>query len=115
MLAFMRCFAILLLAQALAGAPSLEERIDALIDSSPGARGAFWGIRVVRVDSREVLYGKNPGRFFIPASNTKLFTTALALERLGPEYRFRTVVVGPAPGPDGIVQGDLTLVGGGDP
>jgi D-alanyl-D-alanine carboxypeptidase/D-alanyl-D-alanine-endopeptidase (penicillin-binding protein 4) len=111
----MRCFAILLLAQALAGAPSLEERINALIDSSPGARGAFWGIRVVRVDSREVLYGKNPDRFFIPASNTKLFTTALALERLGPEYRFRTVVVGPPPGSDGIVHGDLTLVGGGDP
>jgi serine-type D-Ala-D-Ala carboxypeptidase/endopeptidase (penicillin-binding protein 4) len=111
----MRAFAVLVLAQLLAGATPLEERIDALLDSSAGARHAFWGIRIVRVESGEVLYEKNPDRFFIPASNTKLFTTALALERLGPDYRFRTAVAGPSPDSAGTVRGDLIFIGGGDP
>ena len=34
-----------------------------------------------------------PDRFFVPASNTKLFTTALGLSRLGADYRYETVVL----------------------
>jgi D-alanyl-D-alanine carboxypeptidase/D-alanyl-D-alanine-endopeptidase (penicillin-binding protein 4) len=53
---------------------------------------------------------------FVPASNSKLFTTALALTRLGPDHRFHTTVVAEAePDPDGRIAGSLTLVGGGDP
>ena len=52
----------------------------------------------------------------MPASNMKLFTTALALIRLGPEYRFRTQI-GSEAGIDasGVLAGDLMLAGGGDP
>ncbi len=51
----------------------------------------------------------------IPASNMKLVVAATALEILGPEHRFRTSVVAQAAPADGIVEGDLALVGGGDP
>ena len=50
----------------------------------------------------------------IPASNEKLLVGAVALDRLGPGYRYTTEVRATAP-QDGVVAGDLYLVGGGDP
>jgi len=99
-----------------ASAASLAESIERLISSSPVARTAFWGIRVVDLESGRTLYEINPDRYFVPASNTKLFTTALALERLGAAYTFETRVLAAAP-PDseGRISGPLRLVGGGDP
>ena len=49
----------------------------------------------------------------VPASNMKLVTAAAALEVLGPDSRFITDVAGTIV--DGVVQGDLYLIGGGDP
>lgn len=91
-------------------------RIDAALVSSPGAARAYWGIHVVDASTGRVLYDRNADHFFVPASNTKLFSTALALSRLGPDYRFRTLVLAAAP-PDtnGILRGDLRLAGSGDP
>lgn len=51
----------------------------------------------------------------IPASNQKLITTFAALQVLGPEFRFTTTVQTAAPAADGVLDGDLHLVGGGDP
>ena len=50
-----------------------------------------------------------------PASVTKAVTALFALETLGPEYRFKTRVIGTGPVVDGVLQGDLILAGGGDP
>ncbi|MBI4874006.1 MAG: D-alanyl-D-alanine carboxypeptidase/D-alanyl-D-alanine-endopeptidase [Acidobacteria bacterium] len=112
----MRWIAVLLLSQALAAAPPLKPRMDRLLDSSPAARRAYWGVHVVDLASGKTLYARNDDRFFVPASNTKLFSTALALLRLGPEHRFRTLVVAEkAPDAAGCVAGDLVLYGGGDP
>jgi len=97
-------------------AASLPESIDKLLAASAAARAAFWGIQIVDLGSGKTLYEMNPDRFFVPASNTKLFTTALALTRLGPDFTFQTRVVADGP-PDaeGRIRGDLRLVGGGDP
>lgn len=51
----------------------------------------------------------------IPASNQKLPVAAAALERLGADFRYRTEVLAAAEPIDGVVAGDLVLVGGGDP
>jgi D-alanyl-D-alanine carboxypeptidase/D-alanyl-D-alanine-endopeptidase (penicillin-binding protein 4) len=96
-------------------AASLGAEIDELL-ARPIARQAFWGVHVRDLDSGEVLYDHNGEKLFIPASNAKLFSTALGLARLGPDYQFTTTVVSTAaPTQDGIVGGDLVLVGGGDP
>ncbi|KDB01863.1 D-alanyl-D-alanine carboxypeptidase [Defluviimonas sp. 20V17] len=49
------------------------------------------------------------------ASMTKVFTTLYALDQLGADHRFTTRVVTTGPVQGGVVQGDLILVGGGDP
>lgn len=98
-----------------ASAQQLPARIHAAIDGSPVARGAFWGIRIVDLDTGAVLFDLNPDRFFVPASNAKLFTTALALARLGPGYRYETLVLAETrPDASGTARG-VRLVGGGDP
>ncbi|MBI3210849.1 MAG: D-alanyl-D-alanine carboxypeptidase/D-alanyl-D-alanine-endopeptidase [Candidatus Solibacter usitatus] len=89
--------------------------LDALLTTKE-ARSAHWGIHVVHLKTGKTIYQVNAEEHFTPASNTKLFTTALALSRLGVEHRFRTTVrVSRKPGGDGVVNGDLRLVGGGDP
>jgi D-alanyl-D-alanine carboxypeptidase/D-alanyl-D-alanine-endopeptidase (penicillin-binding protein 4) len=104
-------------AMLLAGPPpaSLNRRIDALL-STEAAREARWGVHVVSLSDGHVIYQRNANERFAPASNTKLFSTALALERLGPDYRLLTRVVGTrSPDAAGTIAGDLHLVGGGDP
>src|SRR5580693_2161550 len=59
---------------------TLQQRIAAVI-AQPRYKGAFWGIKVVSLDSHAVLFQQNVDKLFVPASNTKLFTTALALDR----------------------------------
>jgi len=90
-------------------------RIAGFLDASVVARTSFFGIRIVSLDHERVLFERNSSRLFLPASNAKLFTTALALARLGPDYRFHTrVLADRSPGADGCVE-SLFLVGGGDP
>jgi serine-type D-Ala-D-Ala carboxypeptidase/endopeptidase (penicillin-binding protein 4) len=97
-------------------AAGLPEAIQKLIDSSPAARTAFWGIQIVDLATGRNLYELNPDRFFVPASNTKLFSTSLALTRLGPDFTFQTrVLAGSLPDDRGRIRGNVRLVGGGDP
>jgi len=96
-------------------AASLPESIEKLL-AAPGARAAFWGIQIVDLGSGRTLYELNQDRFFVPASNTKLFSTALALTRLGADFTFQTrIVADSAPDAEGRIRGALRLVGGGDP
>jgi D-alanyl-D-alanine carboxypeptidase/D-alanyl-D-alanine-endopeptidase (penicillin-binding protein 4) len=88
-------------------AADLPRAIDALLDAAPVARASV-GIHVVDVKTGAQIYARNPDRLYLPASNMKLFTGALALERLGPDYRMTTRLIRAR-------SGDLILAGGGDP
>jgi D-alanyl-D-alanine carboxypeptidase/D-alanyl-D-alanine-endopeptidase (penicillin-binding protein 4) len=87
-------------------AADLEQRLDALSADTPAL--GFTGIQVVEAATGKTFYSKNADRLFLPASNLKILTSALALERLHPDYRFTTRVVREA-------SGDVVLVGSGDP
>src|SRR5258708_13061582 len=71
----------------------VKSSIDTLIARSSQMASAFVGIRVVSLADGSVLYERNQDHLFAPASNTKLFTTALALTTLGSRYRFTTSVM----------------------
>ncbi|MBV8894444.1 MAG: D-alanyl-D-alanine carboxypeptidase, partial [Acidobacteria bacterium] len=69
----------------------LAAKINAILADPEIARG-FWGIEIISLTSGQVLYSHNADKLFIPASNTKLFTTAAALALIGPDYRCRTTL-----------------------
>ena len=104
--------AALLLAPAVA-AQSLARRLDRLLDAPPFDRH-HWGVVVLDTTGR-VLYGRNPTRLFIPASNTKLVVSAAAAVLLPPDGSVATSVYGAGPLEGGVLQGDLVLYGRGDP
>src|SRR5688572_20541886 len=70
---------------------SLENEIEKVLKDALAAR-SFWGIEVVSLSSGKTLYSLNADKLFVPASNTKLFTTAAALALVGPQHKFRTTV-----------------------
>jgi len=82
-----------------------------------GARSADWGIQVFDPEDNRVLIEVNPDKAFLPASVMKLVTTAAALEKLGPDFRFNTGVYtnGTTLDEKGVLDGDIILVGRGDP
>jgi len=81
----------------------------------PGIRSTDWGIEVADADSK-VLLAVNPDKPFRPASVLKVLTTATALDKLGPDFRFRTAVeTDGVLQPDGTLSGDVILLGRGDP
>jgi D-alanyl-D-alanine carboxypeptidase/D-alanyl-D-alanine-endopeptidase (penicillin-binding protein 4) len=81
----------------------------------PGIRSTDWGIEVADADNK-VLVAVNPDKPFRPASVLKVLTTATALDKFGPDFRYRTTVqTNGTLQPDGVLVGDVILVGRGDP
>lgn len=78
-------------------------------------RRADWGVLVTSLDRGDTIFDFNAHRPFIPASNVKLLTAAAALHHLGPDFRYRTLLLSDAPVVDGVLHGDLVLYGTGDP
>jgi len=76
---------------------------------------AQWGVEIVSLDRGEILYEINPGRLYMPASNNKVLTAVSALLRLGPEFRYQTRVATDGEIGDGLLRGNLVIVGSGDP
>lgn len=84
--------------------------------NDPAFSEAHWGVVVQSLKNGEYLYVKNPHKNFIPASNMKLFTTAVALTKLGPEHRIKTRFYSNGQvDENGILHGDVIVVGKGDP
>ena len=73
------------------------------------------GFALFDTETGKVLDSYQPDLQLPPASVTKALTAVYARSILGPEYRFVTKLVATGPVVDGIVQGDVYLVGGGDP
>jgi D-alanyl-D-alanine carboxypeptidase/D-alanyl-D-alanine-endopeptidase (penicillin-binding protein 4) len=96
------------------GSVTLALEIDRLL-SDPSFSQAFWSIKVQELTGGKTLYERNPDRLVMPASNVKLITTATALRVLGPDYRPVTRLYAAGEVADGVLNGDLVLVGGGDP
>src|SRR5258707_602585 len=91
-----------------------RSRADAALSAAGPDKGA-WGVLVTDAATGEVLYARNPDGYFMPASTAKLFTTALALATLGPDYRVRTTVESSGTlDANGVLSGDLVLIGRGD-
>jgi D-alanyl-D-alanine carboxypeptidase/D-alanyl-D-alanine-endopeptidase (penicillin-binding protein 4) len=89
-------------------------RAEAALSAAGPDKGA-WGVLVTDAATGEVLYARNADGYFMPASNAKLFTTALALATLGPDYRVRTTVASSGTlDTNGVLNGDLVLIGRGD-
>src|SRR5262249_30026815 len=93
---------------------SLQDSLKGFLHTRPLAATRV-GVEVMKVQQGQLLFAHNPDRLFDPASNEKILTTATALARLGPEYRYRTVLFGPVADDDGVVRGDVYLRGSGDP
>ncbi|MCU1342691.1 MAG: D-Ala-D-Ala carboxypeptidase, partial [Candidatus Acidoferrum typicum] len=91
-----------------------RQRVETAL-SAAGPDKGFWGVLVTDAETREILYSRNAGNFFLPASDAKLFTTALALATLGPAYRIRTTIsTNGVLDANGVLTGDLILNGRGD-
>lgn len=91
-----------------------RRRAEAALSAAGPDKGA-WGVLVTDAATGEVLYARNADGYFMPASNAKLFTTALALATLGPDYRVRTTVASSGTlDANGVLNGDVVLIGRGD-
>jgi D-alanyl-D-alanine carboxypeptidase/D-alanyl-D-alanine-endopeptidase (penicillin-binding protein 4) len=92
----------------------LKKKIDKIL-SDDRLDGAATSIVVSDAASGDVLYERRPGSRLMPASNTKLLTSAAAMEVLGPRYRYSTDVLTHGTRRGEQLDGDLYLRGSGDP
>lgn len=93
---------------------TLRRSLDSLFADTAFAH-AHWGVHVRSLDRGDTLFRLNATKNFVPASNMKLLTGAGALQVLGPDHRYRTVVAASGPVRDGVLRGDLVVSGSGDP
>jgi serine-type D-Ala-D-Ala carboxypeptidase/endopeptidase (penicillin-binding protein 4) len=95
---------------------ALNQRVDAILrryHQDP----SNWGILFRSLSRGDELISRNALHGYMPASNLKLLVTAVALDGLGPDFRYRTTVVadGAFSSADSTLNGDLVLRGSGDP
>jgi D-alanyl-D-alanine carboxypeptidase/D-alanyl-D-alanine-endopeptidase (penicillin-binding protein 4) len=96
------------------GANALAEAVGATLASHTKTGG--WGAIIVSLTRGDTLFSHHPDSMVQPASTMKMYTSAVALDRFGPDYTFRTPVLRDgAVGADGTLAGNLYLRGVGDP
>jgi len=97
-----------------AAVDTLRRDIDALL-AQPIFEHGYWGVSVKSLKSDETLYALNARKLMMPASNMKIVTLAAAADRLGWDYTYDTTLLGLGPITAGTLNGDLLVVGSGDP
>jgi D-alanyl-D-alanine carboxypeptidase/D-alanyl-D-alanine-endopeptidase (penicillin-binding protein 4) len=100
---------------ALTAAPAGLAAHIAALKAHPSLAGARCGIMIQSLGNGEVWYAREANELFVPASTAKIVTVAVALDRLGPDYRFATRVYTDGTVDDGVLTGNLYLRGEGDP
>ena len=98
-------FYTLFLTVALQAQTKAQKYIDQL-KTCEELRQAAWGVSARTLDGRAVAE-YNPDLRLLPASNTKILSTGLALKELGSDYRFRTAIAYSGRIEDGVLRGDL--------
>jgi D-alanyl-D-alanine carboxypeptidase/D-alanyl-D-alanine-endopeptidase (penicillin-binding protein 4) len=94
---------------------NFAHRADTLLGGEVVSKGE-WGLLVADAETGELLFDQGSAKYFVPASNMKLFTTALALDKLGQDFRFHTTLESTGVvSAEGELTADLVLVGRGDP
>jgi len=93
---------------------ALRHSIDSLV-SDPVFANAQIGVLIFDPATGDTLYSRNAGKVFMPASNQKILSGAVALVQLGPDYRFNTVIAKRGPQRGEVLDGDLLVIGNGDP
>lgn len=82
----------------------------------PRFNGALWGVKVASLETGRTVFEDHADRLLSPASNSKLYTAALALDHFGGDYRIATPLLATAaPDAAGTISGDLIVSGRGDP
>jgi D-alanyl-D-alanine carboxypeptidase/D-alanyl-D-alanine-endopeptidase (penicillin-binding protein 4) len=102
-----------------ASAPKTLDELRARIQEvlrNPELATAQMSIKVASLNTGRTLYEENAEKLLHPASNMKIYTVAAALDRLSPDFRFKTSAYVPsAPDAAGVIRGDLIIYGRGDP
>ena len=98
------CFYLLLSVLAFAGSAHAQQAFQ----------GAVWGAYAMRADGK-VLLDNHSGILMVPASNVKIITAGTALETLGKDFRWDTNLAYTGTIEDGVLKGDVYIIGGGDP
>ena len=92
----------------------LQSRIEEIV-KQPALEPGFFAVKIVSLDSGQVIFEQSANKFVRPASNMKLYTVATAFDRLTPDYHFITSVYAKEKIDDGKIKGDLVIYGRGDP
>ena len=92
----------------------LQRDIDALL-AVPELEHGAWGVLAKSLAHDDTLYALNARKLMMPASDMKIVTLAAAADRLGWDYTYETRVVGTGAVETGVLNGDLLVVGSGDP
>src|SRR5713226_785844 len=92
----------------------LQSRIAEIV-GQPALEPGIFAVKIVSLDTGNVIFEQSANKFVRPASNMKLYTVAAALDRLTPDYHFITSVYAKEKPDKGTIKGDLIVYGRGDP
>ena len=92
----------------------LQRNINTILAAPPLLRGT-WGVLVKSLSSDETLFALNAHKLMMPASTQKVLTLAVAADQLGWDYTYKTTVLTIGMVDNGVLKGDVVIVGSGDP
>lgn len=86
------------------------------VATHPRFDAAMLGVKVESLDTGKIIFEQNADKLLKPASNAKMYSGALALVRLGPDFKIKTSFYAEAKADAaGVISGDLIIYGRGDP